>query len=161
MPQYIFFRKSMIVLYRSSALVWWEFIVHWHCNKLHIVDWAKSFCKAKLFLNRVQLHTQEVPRASWNPKVHYCVHYSRTLVPVLNQINSVYILSCLFRYVLILLLTSAPRSELSPFFRPPYQNYIYDYLFSHSCHMLCRFNNITHYRVNDRMLWLRITVSCW
>jgi len=139
-PQDIFFRKSVMVLHRSSDLVWWEFSVHWHCNKIHVVDWANLSWKAKLFLNRFQFHSQEVPCASWNPKVHYRVHNSRTLVPVLSQINPVYILPCLFRSISILLVTSAPRSsELSTFFRFTYQNHVYCYLLPHSCYMPCLF----------------------
>ena len=111
MPQDIFFRKSVMLLHGSSDLDWWEFSVHWHCNKLHVVDWANSSCKAKLLLNRFQFHSQEFPRALWNPKVHYRIHNSQTLVPALSQINPVYILACLFRYVLVLLVTSASRSS--------------------------------------------------
>jgi hypothetical protein len=60
-----------------------------------------------------RLAGQEIPRLLLNLKVHNRVHKSPQLVPILDQMNSVYIfISYLFKVHLNIILHSTPRYPL-------------------------------------------------
>ena len=81
--------------------------------------------------------SQEIPRISPNPKVHYCTHRRPPPVFILGQPNPVHIpTSHLLEIHPNIIHPSSPRSpQWSPSFRFPHQEPIHSPLHTHTLHM--------------------------
>ena len=91
--------------------------------------------------------SQEIPRISRNPKVHYRTHKRPPPVSILGQTNPVHIpTSHLLEIHPNIIHTSTPRSpQWSPSLRFPHQDPIHPPLLTHTRHMPSPYKSI-HYR---------------
>ena len=116
--------------------------------------WYQAVCDTYKFGNRLHVLTysmvqspsweanwfaasQEIPRISRNPKVHYCTHKRPPLVSILGQPNPVHIpTSHLLEIHSNIIHPSMPRSpQWSLSLQFPHQDPIHPPLLTHMCHM--------------------------
>jgi hypothetical protein len=81
--------------------------------------------------------TQEIPRLLWNPKVHYCVHNSTSLIPILSHVNQIYYFSPYFLKIHsnIIIESTPGSSEWSLPFRLSNQNIVCIFNLCHARYM--------------------------
>jgi hypothetical protein len=60
-----------------------------HCYKVYHTAQLTNFTEESPWETDSLSFSQEIPRLLWNPKVHYRVHNSPPLVPILNQMRPV------------------------------------------------------------------------
>jgi hypothetical protein len=83
--------------------------------------------------------TQELPCILWNPKVHYRVHKSPPLVPILSQIDLVHTIPSYISKIILILAIHLRLGLPSGFFPTGFPtNILYAFLYEpHSCYMPC------------------------
>ena len=99
-----------------------------------LTPWCSPSWKASWFAA-----SQEIPRISWNPKVHYRTHKRPPTVPILGQPNPVHRpISHLLEIHPNIIHPSTPRSpQWSLSLRFPHQDPIRPPLLPHTRHMPC------------------------
>jgi hypothetical protein len=80
---------------------------------------------------------KKYPAFLWNPEVHYRVHTTPPLDPIMSQLNPIHPIDPYLPKVhLNVILPPTPRSsQWSLAFRPPNQNPVNTSPFPHACHM--------------------------
>ena len=104
--------------------------------------------------------SQDIPRISWNPKVHYRTHKRPPPVPILGQPNPVHIpTSHLLEIHPNIIHPPMPRSpQWSPSLRFPHKDPIHPPLLTHMHHMPSPSHSSRFYHPNNIGWWQKRTL---
>jgi hypothetical protein len=101
--------------------------------------------------------SQEIPRLLWHPKVHYHVHKSLPLVPVLNHMLPVHTFSNYFPNIHSnTVFTFTLRSSAFSSFHIFQPNYCNNFSTPHACYMNCTSHSSWLDHTNN--IWYRVQV---
>jgi hypothetical protein len=107
-----------IPAFAAGTVTWTHYFLHRNASLQFLLDITNSMEQINWEAN-CHSANQEIPLLVWNPKVHYLVHKSPLLVPVLRQMNVVHILPTYFTRIHsnIILSSTYTSSEWSVLFR--------------------------------------------
>jgi hypothetical protein len=134
-PQYAFMAWYSV---KAQEQLYLYFIGIYVCIPTYLPTYLTNQLQgAKPFLRNCYSASQEIPRLLWNPKVHYRVHNSPTLVPILSLMHPVHTFPPYFPNIHSnITIPSTPRSsEWSLPFRFSNQDTVRISRLSHACYM--------------------------
>ena len=110
-----------------------------HCPRLRLIQFirANSMEKSPSWKAISSSASQEIPRISWNPKVHFRIHNSPSPIPILDQINPFHAstLQTLKIHFSIIIISKPRFSKWSLSIRSLHQNPVYTYRVPHPCYV--------------------------
>ena len=137
------------------AIVWRISLRPLSFSKMQSQCWAANWFSA----------SQQIPRISWNAKVHYHIHNSPLPVPILSQLDPLHTPTFHFLKIhLNIFLTSTPGSpKLSISFMVPLQNTVHASTLPHTRYMSRPSHSARYYHPNNTgwvvQIWNKCTIT--